>query len=298
MRTLDAAHHGRNSAAHSDDLRALVALGHVHPDAPTFHTWLHSALRPDDTDDGITLATVHRVKGLEWPHVIVYDATAGIFPHRLSTDIEEERRVFHVAITRARQSLQIVTDESSPSIFLEELITARSPSTQVPGPPRSQPQLRANSHTKSEGPSATATIGLVFSWGGYDCTVSTISDAGVGVSIGTSTVTVPYGSKVTIAGRAAVLSQAVNGSTRREATGSTEADPAVVAALKSWRLERARRDGVPAYVVFDDKTLEAIVVAMPSTESEMLAVLGIGPKRVELYGNEVLALLDTTRAAP
>jgi len=114
MRALDAAHHGRNSAAHSDDLRALVALGHLHPDPVTFHAWLSEILRPEDAENGITLATVHRVKGLEWPHVIVYDATSGIFPHRLSIDLEEERRVFHVAITRARQSLRIIADESNP----------------------------------------------------------------------------------------------------------------------------------------------------------------------------------------
>jgi len=79
MRALDAAHHGRNSAAHSDDLRALVALGHLHPDARTFHTW--SAKSSDQTTQ-ITGDACDRPPSqrLEWPHVIIYDASSGIFP--------------------------------------------------------------------------------------------------------------------------------------------------------------------------------------------------------------------------
>ena len=50
---------------------------------------------------GVHLATVHRVKGREWPRVVVFGADAGLFPHRLADDVEEERRIFHVAITRA-----------------------------------------------------------------------------------------------------------------------------------------------------------------------------------------------------
>ena len=294
MRALDAAHHGRNSAAHSDDLRALVALGHLHLDAPTFATWVRDVLRPEDSSDGVTLATAHRVKGLEWPHVIVYDATSGIFPHRLSTDIEEERRVFHVAITRAKRSLQIVTDESNPSMFLKELSAEGSPPKRDAEP--TGPQSHVRSRPKGGGgQAASAHVGLVFSWGGYACTVSAITDRGVIVSIGSSTMTVPFGSEVTVEGRVATLTRSLKGSTHMEDGASNAGEPAVVAALKAWRLDRARQDGVPAYVVFDDKTLQAIVMAMPSTEQELLAVTGIGTKRVELYGDEVIALLDAVR---
>jgi DNA helicase-2/ATP-dependent DNA helicase PcrA len=74
---------------------------------------------------GVTLATVHRVKGQEWPLVVVHQADADQFPHRLAEDIEEERRVFHVAITRASRALHIVPD-SSPSPFIDELSTEPS----------------------------------------------------------------------------------------------------------------------------------------------------------------------------
>jgi DNA helicase II / ATP-dependent DNA helicase PcrA len=62
---------------------------------------------------------VHRVKGKEWPVVIVHHATADQFPHRLATDVEEERRVFHVAITRGRSRVHVVAGPR-PSPFIEE----------------------------------------------------------------------------------------------------------------------------------------------------------------------------------
>jgi DNA helicase-2/ATP-dependent DNA helicase PcrA len=69
--------------------------------------------------------------------------------------------------------------------------------------------------------------------------------------------------------------------------------PPAARALKAWRLERARADEVPAYVVFDDRTLEEIVRRAPASASELAAVPGIGPARLERYGAEVLAVLSS-----
>jgi DNA helicase-2/ATP-dependent DNA helicase PcrA len=66
---------------------------------------------------------------------------------------------------------------------------------------------------------------------------------------------------------------------------------AVGTALREWRLERARADGVPAYVVFHDRTLAEIELARPSTIHELAAVSGVGPVKIERYGEEVLAVL-------
>ena len=70
----------------------------------------------------MTLATVHRVKGQEWPVVVVHHADADQFPHRLADDHEEERRLFHVAITRASGAVTIVAGDR-PSPFVAELTT-------------------------------------------------------------------------------------------------------------------------------------------------------------------------------
>jgi DNA helicase-2/ATP-dependent DNA helicase PcrA len=69
-----------------------------------------------------------------------------------------------------------------------------------------------------------------------------------------------------------------------------EPTPAVLA-LKEWRLARARADEVPAFVVFDDRTLAELVARAPRTLGELLAVPGIGPAKLERYGADLLAAL-------
>ncbi len=69
-----------------------------------------------------------------------------------------------------------------------------------------------------------------------------------------------------------------------------EATPAVLA-LKEWRLARARAEEVPAYVVFNDRTLAELVARTPRTLAELAAVPGIGPAKLERYGSELLEQL-------
>ena len=64
------------------------------------------------------------------------------------------------------------------------------------------------------------------------------------------------------------------------------------AALRQWRLETARRDGVPPYVVFHDTTLAEIARRSPHTMSGLAAVPGVGPAKLERYGEALLALLS------
>lgn len=64
-------------------------------------------------------------------------------------------------------------------------------------------------------------------------------------------------------------------------------------ALRSWRIERARADGVPAYVVADNKTLTAVATHRPMNEVELLAVPGMGPHRVATYGAEMLQIIGS-----
>jgi DNA helicase-2/ATP-dependent DNA helicase PcrA len=62
-------------------------------------------------------------------------------------------------------------------------------------------------------------------------------------------------------------------------------------ALKTWRLERARRDEVPAYLVFHNSTLEEIAGRRPRSLAELGSVPGVGPAKLDRYGVEVLAAL-------
>jgi hypothetical protein len=65
----------------------------------------------------------------------------------------------------------------------------------------------------------------------------------------------------------------------------------LVSILREWRLAISKRDKVPAYVVMGNDTLEAIVDARPSTIAELSRVKGIGAKRLEKYGEDLLDLL-------
>jgi ATP-dependent DNA helicase RecQ len=65
----------------------------------------------------------------------------------------------------------------------------------------------------------------------------------------------------------------------------------VFEALRAWRAEQAREQGVPAYIIFGDATLRAIAVARPSSLAELGGVSGIGAKKLEAYGEQLLAVL-------
>jgi superfamily II DNA helicase RecQ len=61
--------------------------------------------------------------------------------------------------------------------------------------------------------------------------------------------------------------------------------------LREWRLERARADNVPPYVVFHDAVLHAIAAARPASLGELAQISGVGPAKLERYGADVLATL-------
>ena len=61
--------------------------------------------------------------------------------------------------------------------------------------------------------------------------------------------------------------------------------------LKEWRRKRASSDGVPAYVVFHDKTLAEIAERRPHDWADLAAVPGIGPAKLDRYADEVLAIV-------
>jgi superfamily II DNA helicase RecQ len=65
--------------------------------------------------------------------------------------------------------------------------------------------------------------------------------------------------------------------------------------LRAWRAERARSSGKPAYTVFDDKTLKALAAALPTSESGLAAIPGIGPVKLDAYGPELTAMFEDLR---
>ena len=79
---------------------------------------------------------------------------------------------------------------------------------------------------------------------------------------------------------------------------AVQADPEaerVFEALRSYRMQRAKEDGVPPYVVASDRTLREIAVLRPKTQAELAMAHGIGPQKIERYGAELLETIADAR---
>lgn len=232
LNTLDNSRGNADRSTHMDDLETLTRLAALQPNVREFDRWLRARLdAPTATEGtGVLLSTVHRVKGLEWPHVVIIGAEQSTFPHRLA-EVEEERRVFHVALTRSSTTTTVIADKASPSQFLDELEGRVSP---VAAP--------AKGTKVDEGSGSTKT--------------SRARDR-----------------------------------EKKAATPEPEYDDAVFAMLRTWRSERAKRDSVSAYIVFHDSALKAVAARQPTNMAELAQVKGVGPAKLENYGDELLAAL-------
>jgi DNA helicase-2/ATP-dependent DNA helicase PcrA len=235
MDALDSGRREVDRSSHTDDLAALRQVALLHPDPRTFESWLRERLgaaAPDSTEEFVTLSTVHRVKGQEWPHVFVLGATDGLFPHRLASDEEEERRIFHVAITRGSQRVVVVADSDDPSPFCDEMLGLAVHEPVLELPKAWKPTRRAGSKAPAAPPALP------------------VSD-----------------------------------------------DPGRVKlskGLRDWRKETSTRDKVPAYVVLSDADLEGIASRRPTTMKELAKCRGIGPLKLEKYGDDILSVIEAT----
>jgi len=74
--------------------------------------------------------------------------------------------------------------------------------------------------------------------------------------------------------------------------------PALVSALRTWRSEVARKRGVPAYVVLHDATIDGIAASRPATLGQLRDIPGIGDKKLEHYGDELIAIVNASHTGP
>lgn len=292
--TLDRGRQGMNRSAQGDDLRALRQLGRMHDRADTFERWLTERLMARRDPAGVVLSTVHRVKGQEWPHVVAHLVDGDQYPHRLADDIEEERRLLHVAITRGRQHVTIVSGDE-PSPFLPELTT--EPPEHPPEPPpapsvarvtRPSEQRAVPDHPLLDRSRVIAVPGLVLVDQGQDWTITELEPEAAVASHGDSTRRFRLGAKVETSGKQ-------RGELGPRPGDVDEASALAFDLLRSFRDQA--RDGKPAYTVFDDKTLAGIATALPVDHGELARVKGVGPAKLDRYGDDVLDVVAAARHA-
>lgn len=277
---------GEQEITRQSDLARAVRLAEEFDGAGTcagFVADVEARFGRDGEGRGVNLLTYHRSKGLEFEAVFLPRLQDGELPFKRSRSSEavaEERRLFYVGITRAKSRLYItwVADQKNrPSPFLRE-IGAVSERPKISGP--RQPAAR-----RERGLEAAVGVRVDLP-GGYSGEIVLLDDEAARVKLdGGPTMTVRFGDHVTVEGKTVPL----------EAPRAEHQQ--VIDLLKEWRSRRSREDAVPAYVVLHDSTLEDIADRKPQTLTQLSGISGIGPAKVERYGEELLQLLSHSSAS-
>ncbi|MFT8394536.1 MAG: ATP-dependent DNA helicase UvrD2 [Propionibacterium sp.] len=203
--------------------------------------------------EGVTLATFHSSKGLEWPVVALFGVSEGLVPFSMATEpaeIAEERRLLYVGLTRARDELQISWSTGShgrrgrrrPSRFLSGL---------VPGEPAAS---GADQHGSSASRRRRA-----------------------------------RSQKCMVCGKP--LTSAVELKLGHHQACEVAYDEELFDRLRSWRSAMANGLSLPAYVIFTDATLRAFAEVQPDDTAALLRIRGVGLRKAERYGEQVLELV-------
>ncbi|MET9700172.1 ATP-dependent DNA helicase UvrD2 [Streptomyces sp. NPDC006529] len=208
------------------------------------------------TVQGVTLASLHAAKGLEWDAVFLVGLTDGVMPityAKTDEQVEEERRLLYVGVTRARVHLTLSWSLSrapggrasrKPSRFLNGL----RPGSAAAG-------SRAAGAVTERAARKRGRRGPVL------CRVC--------------------GKTLTEAGELKLM---------RCEDCPSDMDEGLYERLRDWRAGQAKELGQPAYCVFTDKTLMAIAEAVPTEAGELSMISGVGGRKLDRYGADVLAI--------
>ncbi|HEU5353416.1 MAG TPA: ATP-dependent DNA helicase UvrD2 [Actinocrinis sp.] len=263
-----------------ESLAALAALSEeyaaAHPDAglAEFVRELEAraAVQHAPVVDGVTLASLHSAKGLEWDAVLLVGLTEGLLPISYAEtpdQVEEERRLLYVGVTRARERLRL------------SWALARSPGGRASRrPSRFLDALREAQEARSGGPGGSVVRGRGGAGrGGEEAKPSRRSG--------------PV--RCRVCGRA--LIEAVERKLGRCADCPSDLDEALFERLREWRSARAKEQSLPAYCVFTDATLTAIAESRPADRAALAGIPGVGATKLDRYADDVLALLGTSGGA-
>jgi DNA helicase-2/ATP-dependent DNA helicase PcrA len=250
-----------------ESLHALLAMAHDHAAAEpaaeiggfVAELQRRAEAQHAPVSDGVTLATLHAAKGLEWSRVHLTGVQEGSLPivyAETDAQIAEERRLLYVGMTRAQDELHV------------SWAGARSPGGRGQRPPSRF--LDALASPRDRAPAST------------------------GRSARTRRTTRMTHCRVC----ARPLTDARERKLGRCGDCPATYDEQLFDALRSWRKERAAAEKLPAYCVFTDATLTALAEMRPQDVAGLIAVPGIGSAKVDKYGADVLALCGAGSSAP
>ncbi|MGP3688347.1 ATP-dependent DNA helicase UvrD2 [Streptomyces sp. IBSNAI002] len=208
------------------------------------------------TVQGVTLASLHAAKGLEWDAVFLVGLTDGMMPityAKTDEQVEEERRLLYVGVTRARLHLGLSWGLS------------RAPGGRASRrPSRFLNGLRPGSVAPGSGPGAAAEPAVARKRGRRGPALCRVC-----------------GKTLTEAGELKLM---------RCEDCPSDMDEGLYERLREWRAVQSEEQGLPAYCVFTDKTLMAIAEAAPSEDGELSMISGVGGRKLKRYGADVLAI--------
>ncbi len=205
--------------------------------------------------EGVTLATLHAAKGLEWDAVFLCGVQEGSMPITYADTpaaVEEERRLLYVGITRARVHLWV------------SWALARNPGGQARRRPsrflaglRPESALDKAERGGAGGRGSRRTGKRAATCKQCQTPLASSRERNRGYC---SSCPVPY-------------------------------DEELFESLRTWRKEQAEAQSVPAFVVFSDATLEALAEVKPTSRQGLQSINGIGKAKLDRYADELLALL-------
>jgi DNA helicase-2/ATP-dependent DNA helicase PcrA len=211
-----------------------------------------AAAQHPPTVEGVTLASLHAAKGLEWDAVFLVGLAEGTLPilHAEGDEnaIEEERRLFYVGVTRAREHLSLSWSLS-----------------RHPGSRRNRRRSRFLHGLLPE-----------------DHPAAKVARGKAGGKAGTNP-------RCRVCGGPLIHTLEVKLGRCGKCPSNVDED--LLERLKNWRVARAKELKVPAYVVFTDATLVAIAEQRPADDTALVSISGIGATKLEKFGAEVLEVV-------
>ncbi|MFE3164744.1 ATP-dependent DNA helicase UvrD2 [Streptomyces sp. NPDC059224] len=218
------------------------------------------------TVQGVTLASLHSAKGLEWDVVFLVGVAEGMMPityAKTDEQIEEERRLLYVGVTRARERLHV--------------------SWSLSRTPGGRPSRRPSHFLDGLRPGSTGTVGR-----GPGAGPGGVERGFTGAPVAAPRRTQRTPARCRVCGR--TLTDAGEMKLMRCDDCPSDMDEGLYERLREWRADQARLSGQPAFCVFTDRTLMAIAENAPDDDRELARIPGVGMRKLNRYGADVLAI--------